>query len=165
MERGIIAPILGRRPVRASRNPAGRRRLRAMAVHLLAQRPIDAPLDAVFALSVDPARFPSLFTGMGPIPALVSITPDTPPAVGSTRQLVSADKSRLTERIVAWDPPRLHRYVLEGFAAPLAWLVRAGTAEWRLEPRDGGTFVRWTYDFELTTPLAWPLAAPLLKIF
>ena len=136
-----------------------------MAVHLLAERLIDAPIDAVFALSVDPARFPALFTGMGPIPALVSITPDAAPAVGSTRQLLSADRSRLTERIVAWDPPRLHRYVLEGFAPPLAWLVRAGTAEWRLEPRGDGSFVRWTYAFELTTPLAWPLAAPLLTVF
>lgn len=136
-----------------------------MAVHLLAERWIDAPIDAVFALSVDPARFPAMFTGMGPIPALVSITPDAPSAVGSTRQLLSADKSRLTERIVAWEPPRLHRYVLSGFAAPLAWLVRAGTAEWQLAERDGGTFVHWTYDFEITTPLVWPLAAPLLKIF
>ena len=136
-----------------------------MAVHLIAERWIDAPIDAVFALSVDPARFPATFTGMGPIPALVSITPDAPSAVGSTRQLLSADKSRLTERIVAWEPPRLHRYVLSGFAAPLAWLVRAGSAEWQLSERDGGTFVHWTYDFELTSPLAWPLAAPLLKVF
>src|SRR5687768_5755689 len=136
-----------------------------MAVHLIAERWIDAPIDAVFALSVDPARFPAMFTGMGPIPALVSITPDAPSAVGSTRQLLSADKSRLTERIVAWEPPRLHRYVLSGFAAPLAWLVRAGSAEWRLAGRDGGTGVRWSYAFELTTPLAWPVAAPLLKIF
>lgn len=135
-----------------------------MAVHLAARRWIDAPPSAVFALSVDPARFPALFTGMGPIPALVSITPDAPSAVGSTRQLVSADKSRLTERIVAWEPPRLHGYLLSGFVAPLAWLVRAGTAQWQFAARDGGTFVQWTYDFELTTPLVWPLAAPLLKI-
>jgi hypothetical protein len=136
-----------------------------MAVHLHAERWIDAPLDAVFALSVDPARFPALFTGMGPIPALVSITPDAPPAVGSTRQVLSADKSRLTERIVAWEPPRLHRYVLSGFTAPLSLLARAATAEWQFSEREGGTFVRWTYDFELASPLAWPVAAPLLGVF
>ena len=136
-----------------------------MAVHLAADRWFDAPPDAVFALSVDPARFPALFAGMGPIPALTRITPDAPSAVGATRQVVSADGSNLTERIVAWDPPRLHRYVLSGFAAPLAWLVRAGTAEWRFADRDGGTAGAWTYDFELTSPAAWPLAAPLLKVF
>jgi uncharacterized protein YndB with AHSA1/START domain len=136
-----------------------------MAVHLSAERRFAAPVDAVFALSVDPQRFPAAFTGLGPIPALTSILPDAPAAVGSTRQLTSADGSQLTERIVAWEPPHRHRYVLSGFAAPLAWLVRAGTAEWRLSGRDGGTDVHWTYDFELTTPLAWPLAAPLLKIF
>ena len=136
-----------------------------MAVHLASSRWFDAPIDAVFALSVDPARFPAHFTGMGPIPALREITPDAPSAVGATRQLLSADGSRLTERIVEWDPPRRHRYVLSGFAAPLAWLVRAGTAQWRLGERDGGTFVQWTYDFELTTPAAWPVAAPLLTVF
>lgn len=136
-----------------------------MAVHLSAARRIDAPIDAVFALSVDPQRFPAAFTGLGPIPALTSITPDAPSAVGSTRQLVSADGSHLTERIAAWEPPHLHRYVLSGFGAPLAWLVRAGTAQWQLSARDGGTFVHWTYDFELTSPLVWPLAAPLLKVF
>ena len=136
-----------------------------MAVHLAVDRWFDAPLDAVFALSVDPARFPACFVGMGPIPALTRIAPDAPSAVGATRQLSSADGSQLTERIVAWEPPRLHRYVLSGFAAPLAWLVRAGTAEWRLGEREGGSAVQWSYDFELTSPLAWPLAAPLLKIF
>ena len=136
-----------------------------MAVHLAAERHFNAPIDAVFALSVDPQRFPAAFTGMGPIPALTAIAPDAPSAVGSTRQLTSADGSRLTERIVAWEPPRLHRYVLSGFASPLAWLVRAGTAQWQLTERDGGTFVQWTYDFELTTPLVWPIAAPLLKLF
>lgn len=135
-----------------------------MAVSLLAERFIRAPVDAVFALSVDPARFPALFTGFGPIPALVSITADAAPAVGSTRQLVSADRSRLTERIVAWEPPHRHGYVLSGFAVPMAWLVRAGTAEWTLEAREGGTAVRWTYDIELTSPLAWPVAAPLLTV-
>lgn len=136
-----------------------------MAVHLAAERWFDAPPDAVFALSVDPARFPATFVGHGPIPALTAITPDAPSDVGATRQLLSADGSRLTERIVAWEPPRLHRYVLSGFAAPLAWLVRAGSAEWRMAERDGGTSVRWTYAFELTAPLAWPVAAPLLSVF
>lgn len=136
-----------------------------MAVHLAAERWIDAPVAAVFALSVDPARFPTLFSGYGPIPALREIVPDAPSAVGATRRLLSADGSRLTERIAAWEPPLGHRYVLSGFAPPMALLVRSGSAEWRLEARDGGTFVRWTYDFELTAPLAWPLAAPLLAIF
>ena len=136
-----------------------------MAVHLAAERWIDASADDVFALSVDAQRFPALFTGMGPIPALRSIVPDAPSAVGATRRLTSADGSRLVERIVAWEPPRLHRYVLEGFAPPLAWLARAGTAEWRLADRDGGTQVRWTYDFALTSPAAWPIAAPLLTVF
>ncbi len=136
-----------------------------MAVILLAERFLCAPIDAVFALLVDPLRFPPTFVGCGPIPALTSIAPDAPSAVGSTRQLVSADGSRLTERITAWEPPQRHSYVLSGFRMPMSLLVRAGHADWHLEARDNGTQVRWTYTFELTSPLVWPLAAPLLQGF
>jgi hypothetical protein len=145
--------------------PPGALQTPVMAVILLAERFLRAPIDAVFALSVDPVRFPPTFVGCGPVPALTSIAPDAPSAVGSTRQLVSADGSRLTERITVWDPPQRHSYVLSGFQMPMSLLVRAGHADWHLEARDDGTQVRWTYTFELTSPLAWPLAAPLLQGF
>jgi hypothetical protein len=41
-------------------------------------------------------------------------------------------------------------------------LVRSARADWRLTPADGGTHVEWTYAFTLTSPLAWPVAYPLL---
>jgi len=48
---------------------------------------------------------------------------------------------------------------------PLAWLAREGRADWRFAAVDAGTAVAWRYDFELTSPLAWPVAAPVLVGF
>lgn len=138
-----------------------------MRLSLTAERRIDAPPEAVFALALDSERFPALFPGYGPIPALKRITALAPPAVGSLRSLENSDGSKLMERITELDAPRLHAYTLSGLRPPLAWLAREGHARWDFEAdrNDGAdaTRVRWRYEFELTSPLAWPLAAPLLR--
>ncbi|ATE73514.1 SRPBCC family protein [Lysobacter capsici] len=142
-----------------------------MHLTLTAERSIAAAPEAVFALALDHERFPTLFDGYGPIPGLKRITPLSPPALGSLRALENRDGSKLRERITAWQPPHHHAYVLDGFRAPLSWLAREGQADWRFhaEPDAGDTrianvtHVVWTYRFELTSFLAWPLAAPLLQ--
>ena len=141
-----------------------------MDLHLQADQAFAAPPDAVFALALDAARFPEFFSGYGPIPAVRQITLHAPSAVGSTRALLNSDGSQLHERITAYAPPHHHAYTLTGLRAPLAWLVRAGHADWRFVPAgDGtpgnGTHVTWRYRWTLTSPLAWPLAAPLLRVF
>ena len=136
-----------------------------MAVLLSAARTLPCPPAAAFALATDPERFPGFFAGFGPIPALRRITLHGPLGVGSTRQVDSSDGSVLTERIVAHAPPQHHAYVLSGLRPPLGLLVREGRAEWHFVPQPGGTLVTWTYRFELTTFLVWPLAAPLLHVF
>ncbi|QSX79143.1 SRPBCC family protein [Agrilutibacter solisilvae] len=136
-----------------------------MDLHLQADQDFGADPDTVFALALDAARFPEFFTGFGPIPAVRQITAHAPPAVGSTRELINGDGSRLHERITALDAPRHHAYTLTGLRPPLAWLVRAGHANWRFTPTAHGTHVRWQYRWTLTSPLAWPLAAPLLRVF
>ncbi|ALN63965.1 hypothetical protein GLA29479_3103 [Lysobacter antibioticus] len=144
-----------------------------MRVSLLAERSISATPEAVFALALDPERFPALFEGYGPIPGLHRITPLAPPAVGSMRSLENEDGSRLMERITAFDPPRRHAYTLSGFRGPLAWLAREGHADWtfaaesieRSANTPTSTRVLWRYDFELTNVLAWPFAWPLLHGF
>jgi hypothetical protein len=144
-----------------------------MHLTLTAERSIAAAPEAVFALALDHERFPALFEGYGPIPGLKRITPLSPPALGSLRALENHDGSKLRERITAWQPPHHHAYVLDGFRAPLSWLAREGQADWRFhaapEPDTGDaqaariTRVVWSYRFELTSALVWPLAAPLLQ--
>lgn len=134
-----------------------------MIISLQTERTLRAPIDAVFALALDPARFPATFTGCGPIPALRKITPHAPTAVGSTRSVKSSDNSTLQERVTAFEPPHLHAYVLSGMRPPLAWLAREGRAEWRFTTIGANTTIVWRYDFELTSALAWPIAAPVLS--
>ena len=136
-----------------------------MHVQLEVERLFSALPEAVFALALDPERFPATFTGCGPIPAIRRITAHAAPAVGSTRTLENSDGSVLGERITAFEPARRHAYVLTGLRAPLGWLVREGQADWTFDARDGGTQVCWRYRFELTSPLVWPIAWPLLQGF
>jgi carbon monoxide dehydrogenase subunit G len=134
-------------------------------IRLTSECTIAAPSDMVFALAVDPERFPLLFAGCGPVPALRRITLHAPLAVGSLRELESSDGSRLVERIRVFDPPHRHAYSLSGIRAPLGWLVRAGHADWTFEAAGGATRVRWSYDWEPTGWLAHPFAWLLLQCF
>lgn len=135
-----------------------------MAIVLVAQHRFAHAADAVFALSVDPQRFPPAFRGYGPIPAIREIVPDDRPlGTGSTREIRNSDGSVLHERVTALQAPLHHAYTLSGFRAPFAWLVSAGHADWQLLPLQHGTLVTWLYRFEATTALARPLAALLLR--
>jgi hypothetical protein len=136
-----------------------------MHVDLIAESMLPASPAAVFALSIDPGRFPAMFRGFGPIPGLRHIRLHAPPAVDSTREVESEDGAVMRERITSLDPPQQHAYVLDGLKPPLRWLAREGHADWRFDAAGDGTRVTWRYRFNLTSPLAWPLAAPLLKVF
>lgn len=134
-----------------------------MSIVLVVQHRFSHSAADVFALSVDPERFPATFAGYGPIPALRRIVLAGPLAVGCEREVHSSDGSVLTERVTALQPPLHHAYTLTGFRAPLGWLVRAGHADWQLQPLREGTLVTWSYRFEPTSTIARTIAAPLLR--
>ena len=76
------------------------------------------------------------------------------------------DGAVLEEVILAYDPPVKHRYRWTGgVKPPFSFLVRSGTGNWDFNETDGGTRSVWTYTFELTSPLAYPLALPIIWIF
>lgn len=136
-----------------------------MRILCTARRAIPCPASAAFELSLDPARFPSLFQGCGPIPAIRSITLDSPLTIGATRRIKNADGTVLTEQVTRLDPPSCHSYSLTGFRAPFSWLVRRGDADWNFAADASGTQVRWNYDFVLTGVWAYPIAVVLLRVF
>lgn len=136
-----------------------------MRIMCEAQQTMPCGPHAVFALMVDPDRFPSMFEGYGPIPAIRSVTLDAPLAVGATRRIHNTDGSILTEQVTALDRPVRHAYTLVGFRPPFSWLVTRGESDWTLSTREPGTHVRWIYDFTLTNALAYPLASVVLKFF
>jgi hypothetical protein len=132
-------------------------------IRLVARHTFPAPPAAVFALALDPERFPPTFRGCGPVPAVRRIALHAAPAVGSTRELENSDGTRVTERVTALDAPHRHAYTLTGLAPPFSWLVRAGHADWTFAAVAAGTDVTWRYDWDLTGALAWPAAWPLLQ--
>ncbi len=136
-----------------------------MFISCHAERSLPCHPEVAFAMAVDPDRFPSFFTGFGPIPAVRGVRLHAPVAVGSTRDVHNADGSVLLETITAHDPPVQHAYRLTGFRAPFAWLVTEGAANWTIAGHEDGSRVCWDYEFTLTRRWLWPLAAPLIKIF
>lgn len=136
-----------------------------MKVHCQAEIFVAAPIRPVFAMTVDPVRFPEFFTGYGPIAGIESVIVDAPLRPGSIRRVLSKDGSQLSEAVTVLDPPLRHAYVLTGFGPPFSWMVRRGEADWTTSASGDGTRLRWDYHFTLASPFAWPLAWPLLKIF
>jgi len=134
-------------------------------IQLRTQRRIAASAEAAYALAIDAQRFPAVFTGYGPIPGLRRITLHGEPAVGTTRDVEDKAGVVMHERIDALEPGRRHAYTLSALKPPFAWLVRVGHADWTFTPAGNASDVVFSYAFELTSILAWPLAAPLLHVF
>jgi hypothetical protein len=125
------------------------------------------PPDRTFAHILLPTTIPDAVHGAGPIPRVVrtEMLGSGRMAVGAARRVHAADGTSVLETVVEIAAPSRHRYVLSEFGRPFAWLVRSGEALWTLTPREGGTHVRWDYSFTLTTPLAWPVVALLLRLW
>lgn len=136
-----------------------------MTIHLIARQRLAAPAAVAFALSIDPQRFPSLFPGYGPIPAIRRVERHGAAAAGTKRQIHNSDGSVLDEEILELDAPHRHRYRLSGFRAPFAWLVREGEADWQFRDDGAGSTVEWHYRFEPASVLTRPFAALLLHGF
>ena len=77
------------------------------------------------------------------------------------------DGTVLEEVILDYDPPARHRYRWVGGAKfPFSLLVHSGTGNWEFtEVETGTTQIVWSYTIELTSPLAYPLALPIVWLF
>ena len=79
------------------------------------------------------------------------------PGVGRTIGL--SDGGLLDEEVRLHDPPSVHSYRWRGgVTLPNSLIVAAGAGIWRFEESGDGTAVTWTYTFELTSGLWWPVA-------
>ena len=129
---------------------------------------IPRPPEAVFDAATDHTRLHTVMKKMGPIPGVLSVEMENgaKPAAGATRAVKMSDGSTMREEITVQDRPRAHRYRwLNPPAAPFSLLVRGADSDWVFRPAGGGTVIDWTYSFDLTSPLAYPLAAPVIWLF
>ena len=85
---------------------------------------------------------------------------------GARREIKLTDGAVLTEEILEHDVPTRHRYKwTSGLKPPFAWLVRSGEGTWTFSEVAEGTRIDWSYVFELRSPLAYPIAVPIIALF
>jgi hypothetical protein len=137
-----------------------------MIVSTQAEAEIQASPEQVFDAANDLDHIADAFVGYGPIPAVTraEVVGGGPLALGTTRKVYTSDGNAVDEEMLVFDHGKAFAYKLTGIALPFSLLVRFARADWRLTPASGATHVQWNYAFTLTSPLAWPLAYPLLTL-
>jgi len=139
-----------------------------MEIRTLAAQDFAAPIDTVFDLAVDHRQFSRFMKKTGPIPGIAEAEIEGGGKVtkGARRRVKMTDGSTMEEEIVALERPSRHQYRwLNRPAFPFSLLVRGAEATWTFVPKGSGARVEWRYRFELTSPLVYPLAAPVVSIF
>lgn len=101
-----------------------------MIVHTEAPMHFMTSPETVYDLMVDAARFPRIFPGYGPIPAIRAVLLDGALRVGGTRRIANSDGSVLTEMITRLDRPASRMCCLASGHPSRGWL--------RAEKRTGG---------------------------
>jgi hypothetical protein len=122
---------------------------------------------AAFA-AIAPVDLTRIFTGMGPLPAVVGIRGQTGAwdHVGATRTVELSDHSEAREAITAYDAPAHFAYRLEGFTGPLRLVVAGADGAWWFSAgARGGTDVRWTYVFLPRPGRRWLVRAAVAPLW
>jgi len=68
-----------------------------------------------------------------------------PPVAGALREVRLGDGSRIVERVLAFEAPRLHRYEMAEMNRLQRLLCSNMVGEWRFEPSGDETRVVWDY--------------------
>jgi len=133
-----------------------------------AESAIRCSRETTFQYLTDAATYSHIMLPLFPLAGIRSsslIDADVP-ATGVRRRVVLTDGTEIVETIDEYSPPRIHRYSWgNGLKVPLSLLVSHAAAVWKFTKTNEGTFVRWSYDFTLTSPLIWPLGLPVFMRF
>jgi uncharacterized protein YndB with AHSA1/START domain len=123
---------------------------------------IAAAPERVFDAAVDVANLPRIMKKVTPIPGVMGVEME-----GERRRKVRmSDGSVMEEEITVLERPGAYRYRwLSPPAAPFNLLVRTAESAFQFSAAGGGTRIDWVYTFELTSPLALPLAWPVIRLF
>lgn len=138
----------------------------AMKLDSKASVEIGRPREQVFDIAVDAKKLPAIMKRVGPIPGVSSVDMEGELRAGARRKANMSDGSVMGEEITVLERPRAYAYRwLNKPAAPFSLLVRGADSDWNFAETPGGSRVDWTYTFELTSPLAAPLAWAAIQLF
>ncbi len=129
---------------------------------------IARPREEVFDYLVNAQTFPKilhkhrLITGI----AGAEMVDNAQLSVGAQRLIHLTDGATIHETISEFERPVEHGYRWTGtLKAPLKWMVKGGHGYWMFSERSGGTHVDWSYTFEISSPIIWPIVKPITLMF
>ncbi|WP_282785826.1 MULTISPECIES: SRPBCC family protein [unclassified Nocardia] len=98
---------------------------------------------------IAPIDLPTIFTGMGPLPAVREVRDQSGPwdTAGNTRTVVLSDGSTAREELTGYTRARHFSYELTEFTGTMRRLVAKVDGEWTFTPAGRNSLVRWTYSF------------------
>lgn len=125
----------------------------------------NASLDATF-VAIAPIHLPLIFTGYGPLPAVVRTRDQTGnwDAAGQTRTVVLSGNSTAREMLSEYQRPKRFAYKVHEFTGLMRHLVKYAEGEWDFTESAGQTEITWSYRFIPTSRLAMPLVAIIAKV-
>ncbi len=129
---------------------------------------VEAPVEKAFEHIV-PIDLTSIFTGYGPLPAVVGTRNQTGGwnAASQTRTVLLSDGSSAQEALTEYEYPTRFGYTVKGFTGVLRFLAREAHGEWWFERVSGreATTIRWRYEFVGQTPLMKPLLCFITRLW
>ena len=133
------------------------------------QADIAAPQTMVFE-HIMPVDLTSIFTGYGPLPAVVGTRDQTGAwdAAGQTRTVIMSDGSSAQEQLAAYEYPNYFSYTVNNFTGVFRAFVTSARGEWWFGPEPGirgeVTHIKWGYVFNARSSFSLPIVWFLTKI-
>jgi len=107
-----------------------------------------------------PIDLTSIFTGYGPLPAVIGTKNQTGAwdGVGQTRTVLLSDGSSAQEILTNYERPNYFSYTVSGFTGMLRFLITTANGEWWFSsPSSDQTHIKWRYAFNARSALAVPV--------
>lgn len=125
----------------------------------------DASIDDAFIYSA-PISLPLIFTGYGPLPAVVATDSQTGnwDAAGQTRTVILSDDSTAQEMLNSYKRPNQFSYTVDSFTGLLRFLVESAYGTWHFTSAGDKTRISWTYTFTPKSALLLPVVSFIAKV-
>jgi hypothetical protein len=114
-----------------------------------------------------PTDLTAIFTGYGPLPAVISIENQTGAwdTAGQTRTVHLSDGSSAQELLTRYEHPCYFSYTVSGFTGALRFLTTSAHGEWWFsDVASERTQIKWRYAFNARSVLAVPVLFFIVKL-
>lgn len=134
----------------------------AKGFKIVAKAHAKVPRERAFDI-VLPIDLPQVFTGYGPLPAVVGteLFDNAWNAAGQSRRIDLSDGNHAIESLNSFQRPSHFGYRIDQFSGPLGSFVDHADGEWSFTENGEGTDIQWSYTWVPKTigiPVVWIVA-------